>query len=179
MDSPTQKLLWVDLEMTGLEPETDQIIEVAALVTDWEFTELDQYEAVVKHDRTSIKKLLQANPWWETVPESRDALLEKVEKGVPATDIQQQLLVLIKKHFADQPAVLAGNSIHQDRRFIRKYWSMVDAKLHYRMLDVSAWKIVAEGKYGLSFDKQKAHRAMDDIRESIAELQFYLARGRF
>ncbi len=173
---PAKKLLWIDLEMTGLEPEQDLILEVAALVTDWEFNELARYEAVVGHDVKSVKKLLDANPWWATEAASRDSLLKLIEDGKSEQQIQQELLALIHEHFDDEPAVLAGNSIHQDRRFIRKHWSLIEARLHYRMLDVSSWKIVMEGKYGYEFEKKSVHRAMDDINESIAELKFYLTR---
>jgi oligoribonuclease len=165
--------------MTGLEPKEDKILEVAALITDWEFNELASYEAAVQYTEDEIQPLIGANPWWETQPEARDDLLKNLGKGRPDNEIQQALLVLINEHFGKEPAVLAGNSIHQDRRFIRAHWPMVDARLHYRMLDVSAWKIVMEGKYGLEYPKKSAHRAMDDIRESIAELKYYLDRGKF
>ena len=87
----------------------------------------------------------------------------------------RELAEFIKANFGDEPAVLAGNSIHNDRRFIKKWWPEVDGLLHYRMLDVSSWKLVLQGKYGVPFEKQETHRAAADIRESIAELQFYLA----
>ena len=83
----------------------------------------------------------------------------------------------IKKHFkSDAPVLLAGNSIHIDRQFISANWSKFDSKLHYRMLDVTAWKVVFEGKYSKKFMKPDTHRALDDIRGSIIELQYYLNR---
>jgi oligoribonuclease len=88
--------------------------------------------------------------------------------------VQQERTAFIREHFGDEPAVLAGNSIHQDRRFIRQWWPQVEALLHYRMLDVSSWKMVMCGKYDVQFQKQEQHRAAADIRESITELEFYL-----
>ena len=80
-------------------------------------------------------------------------------------------------HFEkDIPVILAGNSIHQDRRFIVNEWLRLDERLHYRMLDVSAWKIIFDAKYGIKFAKPEAHRAIDDIRGSIEELQYYLKK---
>jgi oligoribonuclease len=80
--------------------------------------------------------------------------------------------------FGDEPAVLAGNSIHNDRIFIKKWWPEVEALLHYRMLDVTTLKIIMQGKYGYEFEKNDAHRAFDDIQASIAELQHYLEKLR-
>ncbi|MGH7249568.1 MAG: exonuclease domain-containing protein, partial [Minisyncoccia bacterium] len=87
---------------------------------------------------------------------------------------EQELIKLISEHFGDEPAVLAGNSIYNDRMFIKQWWPQLDLKLHYRMLDVSAWKIFMQGKYGVKYEKKEVHRAFDDIQASIAELEFYL-----
>ena len=80
----------------------------------------------------------------------------------------------MEQHFGAEPAVLAGNSINNDRKFIARYWPKLDLKLHYRMLDVSAWKVFMQGAYGVNFEKREVHRAFDDIQASIAELQHYL-----
>jgi oligoribonuclease len=77
-------------------------------------------------------------------------------------------------HNFNEPAVLAGNSVHYDRSFIKQWWPEVYSLLHYRILDVSSFKIIMQNKYGLVFNKQESHRALDDIRESMAELKFYL-----
>ncbi|HSW90953.1 MAG TPA: exonuclease domain-containing protein, partial [Candidatus Saccharimonadales bacterium] len=94
--------------------------------------------------------------------------------GKPESIVVDELTDLIHDQFASEPAVLAGNSIHQDRRFIRQWWPEVEALLHYRMFDVSSFKVWMQGKYGLEFEKKETHRALDDIDESIAELQYYL-----
>jgi oligoribonuclease len=87
------------------------------------------------------------------------------------------LCEFLDEHFSgDKPVLLAGNSIHQDRKFIDNEWSKLASKLHYRMLDVSAWKVVFEGKYRKKFAKPESHRALADIRGSIEELQYYLKK---
>lgn len=173
-----ERILWVDLEMTGLSPEKDLILEIAAIVTDWKFAEIDTYHGVIKNSETAIKKRFKSNKsFWDVNIESRDALLSQNADGKSIKTIQQELLDFIEKNFkSGVPVLLGGNSIHMDRRFIINYLPKFDAKLHYRMLDVSAWKVVFEGKYRTKFAKPDAHRALDDIRGSIAELQYYLAR---
>jgi oligoribonuclease len=172
-----KKLLWVDLEMTGLDPTKDRIVEVAAIITDWDFNELAQFESGVGQDKDEVTKLFAANPWAVARSENTNALIELSVQSPPETEVQDSLLKLINEHFSpDEPALLAGNSIHQDRRFIEQWWPKLDARLHYRMLDVSAWKVVMIGKYGLEFPKKESHRALDDIRESIEELKLYLTK---
>ena len=169
------KILWVDLEMTGLDAQNDVILEVAAEITDFDFKTLASYEACVKQPKDVVVNRLQKNVWWAGFPESRDDLVRKVtEEGKPSEQVEQELIALVEEHFGSEPAVLGGNSIHNDRNFIKQWWPALDLKLHYRMLDVSAWKIVMQGKYGASFEKKEVHRAFDDIQASIAELQYYL-----
>lgn len=177
----SKKILWVDLEMTGLDPEQDRIMEVAAIVTDWEFKELETYEAAVKVTDHQIKSRMYDGPakeFWEKFPHVRDALVQQNDSaGQPAEKVEQEILALIERHFDKEvPALLAGNSIHQDRRFIVSEWKALDARLNYRMLDVSAFKVVFEGKYGKKFAKPEAHRALEDIRGSIMELKYYLGK---
>lgn len=172
-----EKILWVDLEMTGLDPIEDRILEVAAIVTDWELHELAQYEAAVKVGPRLVERRMKI-PFWETHADVRDALIKQNnEQGRSGRTIENELLAFIDEHFpADLPVLLAGNSIHQDRRFIINEWHRLDARLHYRMLDVSAWKLVFENKYHIKFAKPEVHRALDDIRGSMAELKYYLGK---
>lgn len=170
------KLFWVDLEMTGLDPEQDVILEVAAEITDFDFKTLASYEARVKQDRTVVVDRMQKNIWWKDYPANRDEFVQKLDDAKTSEQVEQELVALLSEQFGDEPAVLAGNSIHNDRNFIKQWWPSLDLKLHYRMLDVTALKILMQGKYGIEFEKREVHRAFDDIQASIAELQDYLQR---
>lgn len=171
-----ERILWLDLEMTGLSVTDDLILEVAAIVTDWDFKEIATYQGVVKNKVSSLKKrLLKNSAFWDINPGSRDGLIKQNQDGKPSGEIENELLTFVDKHFkAGVPILLGGNSIHIDRQFITKNWPKFDARLHYRMLDVSAWKVVFDGKFKKKFAKMDAHRAFDDIRGSIEELKYYL-----
>ena len=171
--APT-KFLWVDLEMTGLDPLQDVIIEVAAEITDADFKTLATYESIVQQPKELVVERMQKNIWWADYPENRDEFVRKMDTAKPAHEVEQELIALIAEHFDGEPAVLAGNSIHSDRKFITNWWPELDLKLHYRMLDVSSWKVVMQSKFGVIFEKKEIHRAFDDIQASIAELQYYL-----
>lgn len=165
------KLLWMDLEMTGLDPAKDVILEIAAEVTDFDFKTLASYEALI---RQPDEKLAAMNEW-SMQQHVASGLVEKIrQQGRPEKDVVHELVGFIRAQFGDELAILAGNSIHNDRLFIRQWWPEVEALLHYRMLDVSAFKILFQGKYDVDFDKKDVHRAFDDIQASIAELQHYL-----
>jgi oligoribonuclease len=168
------KLLWVDLEMTGLDPERDIILEVAAEVTDFDFNQLGSFQALVKQPKEQVVELMQQNSFWEEFSETRETFISQLDNGQASEEVENQLVSLVEQHFDGEPAVLAGNSIYNDRKFIQKYWPRLDSKLHYRMLDVSAWKVFMQGKHGVQFEKPEVHRAHDDIQASIAELKYYL-----
>lgn len=166
------KLLWIDLEMTGLDPENDRIIEVAVEVTDFEFKTLASYEALISQS----KKVLRRMNEWSKNQHKASGLTERVKKdGRAESEVARELVGFIKAEFGNEPAILAGNSIHNDRSFIKKWWPEVEDVLHYRMLDVSSLKILMQAKYGISFAKKDVHRAFDDIQASIAELQYYIS----
>lgn len=171
-----KRVLWVDLEMTGLDPVEDRILEVAAIVTDWDFKEVAYYTAVKKVGPALVKKRM-VGKFWDEFDSVRVALIAQNITGKNGRTVENELLAFIDEHFdSELPVVLAGNSIHQDRKFIANEWPRLNARLHYRMLDVTAWKVVFEGKYGKKFSKPEAHRALDDIRGSIEELQYYLKK---
>jgi oligoribonuclease len=117
---------------------------------------------------------MQKNVWWASYPSNRDEFLHKLDDGKPSEQIEYELVELLRQQFGDEPAVLAGNSIHSDRGFIKQWWPTLDLQLHYRMLDVSSWKVFMQGRYGVEYEKTDVHRAFDDIQASIAELQYYL-----
>lgn len=160
--------------MTGLDPINDVILEIAAEVTDFNFKTLSSYEAIIKQPREAVIDRMQKNTWWADFPENRDEFVQKMDTGKLSEQVEQELIKLVGEQFGSEPAVLAGNSIHNDRNFIKQYWPAFDLRLHYRMLDVSAWKVLMQAKYGVQFEKKEVHRAFDDIQASIAELQHYL-----
>jgi oligoribonuclease len=168
------KLLWMDLEMTGLDPRQDVLLEVAVEITDFEFKTLASYEAIIQQPHDVVVDRMQKNIWWKDYPANRDEFIAKTAGGKPREQVERELVELVEQHFSSEPAVLAGNSIHNDRSFIKQHWPQLDLKLHYRMLDVSAWKVFMQGRYGVQFEKKEVHRAFDDIQASIAELQHYL-----
>lgn len=168
------KLLWVDLEMTGLDPLQDVILEVAAEITDFDFKTLASYEAIVQQPKDVVIDRMQKNSWWADYPDNRDEFVQKMDSAKPSAQVEQELIALLETHFGSEPAVLAGNSIHNDRNFIKQWWPQFDLKLHYRMLDVSSWKVFMSAKHDVQFEKKEVHRAFDDIQASIAELQHYL-----
>lgn len=179
------KLLWADLEMTGLDPLNDRILEVAIIVTDFDFNEIETYESVVHQERALVEERMKQSPWYEnnygerkkvgTVYDMAKAsgLIDKIADGKLEQTVVKEITDLIERNFKGA-AILAGNSIHQDRRFIRQWWPSVDDMLHYRMLDVTSFKIFMHGKYGNEFKKNNEHKALEDIRGSIQELRYYI-----
>lgn len=162
--------------MTGLDPVEDRILEVAVIATDWDFKEVATYTAV----KTVGPNLMQARmniPFWDENASVREALIEQNLGGKNGRIVENELLAFIDEHFeAGKPVLLAGNSIHQDRKFIDNEWKRLSERLHYRMLDVTAWKVVFEGKYRKKFAKPETHRALADIQGSIEELQYYMKK---
>lgn len=167
------KLLWIDLEMTGLDPEKDRILELAAIATGWDLESLAEMTAVVKVPESLMKKRM-VGEFWEKNAESRDGLMAQNANGESTSGVEKELLEFMDQYFGKE-IILAGNSIHQDRKFIDREWPEVAKRLHYRMLDVSAWKVYFEGAKGKKFTKREAHRALDDIQGSIEELKWYLS----
>ena len=165
-------LLWIDLEMTGLDPEKDKILEVAAIATDINLNRIADYQAVIKVNDALIESRM-VGPFWEQNAKTRDALKNQNAIGQPVKKVEQDLIQFIKQYFG-KTVYLAGNSIHQDRKFIEREMPELNKLLHYRMLDVSAWKIYFENAKGKKFTKPENHRALDDINGSIEELKWYL-----
>ena len=165
---------WLDLEMTGLDVNTNLIIECAAIISDDNFKQLESYHAVVKQDQ----KFLDAMDDWNKKTHGESGLIQKIPFGKPPEQVEADLIQLASKYFGtknDERPILAGNSIFQDRTFINKYWPQFADKLHYRMLDVSAWKIILKNKYNKEYKKKKTHQALEDIRESMEELKYYMS----
>ena len=169
------KLIWVDLEMTGLDPDRQRIVEVAGIITDWNFKVLAEYHKVIHQSEAQLSKMDD----WCKVQHVASGLIEQVKQSdTKESTVDRELHELVKKH-CETPIILAGNSVHFDRRFIRRYLPEFDSLLHYRILDVSSWKLVLSARYGIDFKKPDKHRAVEDIKGSIEELQYYLRRGAF
>lgn len=177
MPEPTlasDNLVWMDLEMTGLDPERDVIIEIATIVTDGDLNILAEGPVL------AIKQpdlLLDNMDEWCTKTHGNSGLTQRVKDSTThCRDAERQTLEFIKQYVAAGVSPLCGNSIHQDRRFLVKYMPELEAYMHYRNLDVSTLKELAKRwkpSVASSFKKSGAHLALDDIRESIAEMQHY------
>ena len=169
--------MWIDLEMTGLDPVVDEIVEVGAIATDFNFTKVAEYEVAIKTD-TDFMRRRMVGEFWEKNAATRDALItaSSADTAKELLAVESELMQFVQDNFdMASPIYLAGNSIHQDRKFIERAWPKLDKMLSYRMLDVSAWKIIFE-HYGVKFTKPEQHRATSDIIGSIEELKYYLKR---
>ncbi len=161
--------------MTGLDIQHDVILEIAAIITDSDFKQIGQtYYARIKHDPEELKKLFEGKDFWDRYAKSRDDFIAKTGEGKTLDEVDAELSKIIESEFGSELAVLSGNSIHCDKKFIERDWPKIDSKLHYRLLDVSSWKVVMHAKYNVKYDKPEVHRAENDILASIDELQYYL-----
>lgn len=169
-------LLWIDLEMTGLDPEKDAILEVAVVATNYDLKEVASYEGVVRVPDAQLAERIHANKqFWDQNTKARDGLLEQNTHGKSSKSVEKSLIDFIEQHFDQtKPIYLAGNSVYMDHKFLAKNWPDLMCKLHYRILDVSSWKIIFENKMDKRFLKPEEHRALSDIRGSIEELKYYL-----
>lgn len=167
-------LVWIDLEMTGLDPEKERIIEIATIVTDADLNILAEGPELVIHQP---KSLLDAMDEWCVKHHGESGLTQRVlDSTVSDAEAEAQTIAFLEAWVTPGKSPLAGNTIGQDRRFLVKYMPKLEAYVHYRNLDVSTLKELAKRwKPGIvdGFKKQNSHRALDDIRESIEELRYY------
>lgn len=176
MSQLSSKLIWIDMEMSGLDPETDVILEIATVVTDNELTLVAKGPSLVL---SQPAELFDKMDDWNQKHHTESGLWQKVQEStISLAEAEKTTLDFIRQHTEVGQSPLCGNSIHQDRRFICKYMPLIEAQLSYRIVDVSTVKELA-ARFGLlakvkeSFTKKNGHRAMDDILESIEELRFY------
>lgn len=176
MASASDLLVWIDMEMTGLDPERERIIEVAVILTDGNLVELASGPELVLHQSDEV---LAAMDDWNKKHHGESGLVERVKQStISDADAEAQILAFLDQHVsAKERPILAGSSIHQDRRFIHRYMGKLDRRLHYRMVDVSSVKELARRWFPAALTtlppKRESHRALDDIRESVEELRFY------
>ncbi|MBN2803542.1 MAG: oligoribonuclease [Deltaproteobacteria bacterium] len=169
----SKNLVWMDLEMTGLNPINDKIIEIAVVVTDSELNIVANGPEIVIFQPESV---LETMDDWNTRHHTASGLIDKIRAShIMVSEAEEQILNFLKKQVEKRVAPLCGNSICQDRRFIANHMPLIDNYLHYRNIDVSSIKELAGRWYpGFdSFSKKKAHTALSDIMESIEELKYF------
>ncbi len=174
MPQDQNHLIWMDLEMTGLDPEKERIIEMAVIVTDSQLNVIAEGPVLVVHQPDS---LLDAMDEWNKNTHGKSGLIDKVKASTLSEEAAEaQLIEFISQYVPKNASPLCGNSIHQDRRFLVKYMPKLEDYLHYRNLDISTLKELCKRRkpavYG-QFKKSGKHEALADIYESIDELKFY------
>jgi oligoribonuclease len=169
------RLVWIDCEMTGLYPDKDELVEIAAIVTDGELNELDAgISLVIKCNDAALAQMDD----FVVNMHNESGLINEIPLGISLADAENQVLEYVKKHVPEpKKAPLAGSSVYTDRGFLTKYMPTLDDHLHYRLVDVSSIKELVRRWYPRAYfalpEKHGNHRALGDIRESIAELRYY------
>jgi oligoribonuclease len=176
MASQTGRLIWIDLEMTGLDSQRDSIIEIATIVTDSHLETIAEGPVIAIHQSDTV---LQAMDSWNTRQHKRSGLTERVRVSrITASEAETATLEFLRQHVASETSPMCGNSICQDRRFMAREMPSLEAFFHYRNLDVSTLKILAgiwAPEVLAGVNKNSEHLALADIRDSIAELKHYRA----
>ena len=174
MAQDQNNLVWLDMEMTGLDPDRDRIIEIAIVVTDSQLGPLSQAPVLVVHQADAV---LEAMDDWNKSTHARSGLIDKVKAStLTERAAEDQLLAFLAQHVPAKASPMCGNSICQDRRFLARYMPRLEAHFHYRNLDVSTLKeLVKRWKPEIAkgLVKQGKHEALADIQESIDELKYY------
>jgi oligoribonuclease len=173
MTASKDNLVWMDLEMTGLDPEIDTILEIATIITDGNLNIIAEGPNIVVHQPDAA---LDGMDEWNTTHHGASGLTAKVRASkITMAEAEQQTLDFIRLHVPERSSPLCGNSIHQDRRFLVPYMPELEAYVHYRNIDVSTIKELGRRWYPEVRPplKEAEHLALADIRESIKELAFY------
>lgn len=171
-----ERMVWIDLEMTGLDITHDRIIEIATLVTDGELNLIAEGPNLAVHVSDEV---IAGMDEWNTTHHHRSGLVDRIRaEGVSVAEAQAQTLNFLNEHVEPNTAPLCGNSVWNDKRFLEKEMPDIVEFLHYRMIDVSTVKELARRWYPEvpRYDKKGAHLALDDIRESVEELRYFRER---
>jgi len=174
MPGDPNNLIWIDMEMTGLQPDSDRIIEIAVLVTDPQLEVVAEGPLLVVHQPDEVREAMDA---WNKSTHKKTGLIERVRaSAMSEAEAERAALQFLERHVPANNSPMCGNSICQDRRFLARWMPRLEAHFHYRNLDVSTLKeLVRRWKPELAkgFSKEGRHEAMADILESIEELKFY------
>ncbi|RMG59146.1 MAG: oligoribonuclease [Gammaproteobacteria bacterium] len=167
-------LIWIDLEMTGLDPDHDRIIEIATIITDRNLEILAEGPVLAIHQPDSI---LESMDEWNTRQHGQSGLIERVRNSdIDEAEAERQTLEFVRQWVPERTSPMCGNSICQDRRFLARSMPRLEAWFHYRHIDVSTLKELARRwapELAKGFSKESSHLALDDIRDSIDELRYY------
>ena len=173
--APNGRMVWIDLEMTGLDPQTDEIVEIAVIVTEADLTEIDEgLSIVIKPNEAPLAAMDDVVVSMHTA----SGLIDEIPKGTTLSDAESRVLEYVTSHIPEpRKAPLAGSSVYVDRMFLARYMPDLDTHMHYRLVDVSSIKELTKRWYPRAYfntpEKTGNHRALADIRESIAELRYY------
>jgi len=174
MAQDVNNLIWLDMEMTGLNPDTDHIIEVAMVISDSQLETVAESPVLVVHQATSI---LDGMDDWNKSTHARTGLIEKVKaSALNDAKVEEQMLAFLEQHVPANTSPMCGNSICQDRRFMARWMPKLEEYFHYRNLDVSTLKELAKRwkpEILSGITKQGKHEALADIYESIEEMKYY------
>jgi oligoribonuclease len=168
------RLVWVDMEMSGLLPETDRILEIAMIVTDGDLNIVAEGPVLVVHQEDAVLDRMDA---WNKGTHGKSGLIDKVKAStLTEAEVEAACLAFLKQHVKSSTSPMCGNTIHQDRRFMNRYMPKLEAYFHYRNIDVSTIKELCkrwQPEIAKGFSKQQAHTALADIIESVEELRYY------
>ena len=174
MDKVEQRLIWIDLEMTGLDPEVDVVIEIATIVTDAQLNLIA--EGPVFAIQQSAEVMANMNEWCVKQHGSSGLTQRVLESNITLAEAERLTIEFLQQHVPAGVSPICGNSVGQDRRFLVRYMPQLEAYFHYRTIDVSTLKELVRRWSPELLDgmkKQGSHLALDDIRDSISELQYY------